>query len=413
MRSPDVTVIILSLAVPLTLASSPLNEKHAFTLHQVRNPKHIKSGARALAHAYRKYGVPIPEALANAVDVASLPAKRDVIAGSLVASPEQYDSEYLVPFLIGTPSQNFTLNIDTGSADLWVFSNQLSTTESAGHNVYNPGASTTSRQLTGYNWSVQYGDCGSGILSQNCNSASGDVYNDVVNLAGISYDQQAVETASQLSDDFVEDTSSDGLVGLAFGSLNSVQPNKQRTFFENVKSSLASPIFAADDFGYIDTSKFSGPMTYTAVDTSNGFWEFTASGYSIGDDESNDHITGIVDTGTSLLLLDQSIVQSYYEQVSGAYNSNTYGGYTFDCDVNLPDFTFKIASTGEADASIVVPARHINYAPVSEGSSTCFGGVQSNSGIGFTIFGDVALKAAYVVFDGSNAPRLGFASKPT
>lgn len=50
----------------------------------------------------------------------------------------------------------------------------------------------------------------------------------------------------------------------------------------------------------------------------------------------------------------------------------------------------------------------MNYAPVS--TSTCFGGLQSSSGIGINIFGDVALKAAFVVFDGASN-RLGWAAK--
>ena len=52
----------------------------------------------------------------------------------------------------------------------------------------------------------------------------------------------------------------------------------------------------------------------------------------------------------------------------------------------------------------------MNYAPISEGSSTCYGGLQSNSGIGFSIFGDVFLKSQYVVFDPENL-QLGFAEQ--
>jgi hypothetical protein len=36
------------------------------------------------------------------------------------------------------------------------------------------------------------------------------------------------------------------------------------------------------DFGTIDSSKYTGTITYIDVDTDNGFWEFTGSGYAVG-----------------------------------------------------------------------------------------------------------------------------------
>ncbi len=70
-----------------------------------------------------------------------------------------------------------------------------------------------------------------------------------------------------------------------------------------------------------------------------------------------------------------------------------------------PDFVIGLSS-----ANITVPGEYINYAPVDSSGKTCFGGIQSDSGIGFAIWGDVALKAAFVVFDAGNT-QLGFAPK--
>lgn len=41
------------------------------------------------------------------------------------------------------------------------------------------------------------------------------------------------------------------------------------------------------DFGYIDKSKHTGSITYTPIDDSDGYWMFTAAGYSIGNSQAN------------------------------------------------------------------------------------------------------------------------------
>ncbi|KAK3345551.1 putative endothiapepsin precursor [Neurospora tetraspora] len=383
------------------------------TLSQQRNPRHHKkfNGALSVYKTHLKYGAPVPDDLLQAVADHLGLSTEDVQGGEEGSAPanpiDQYDSAYITPVSIGTPAQTLNLDFDTGSSDLWVFSNSLPASQSAGHTVYNPSGSSTAKKLTGATWSISYGD-GS--------SSKGQVYLDKVTIGGLTVSNQAVETAQQVSSSFTADTAIDGLVGLAFGSLNTVQPTQQQTWFENVMSQLDEPLFAADlkygasgtyDFGYIDPAKHTGNITYVPVNTNPGYWTWTSSGYQVGSSSFvSQSITGIADTGTTLVYLPNAILQAYYKQIPGATNSRSYGGYVFPCSAAIPDFTFGVAA-----ARITIPGKFINFGPVTEGSSSCFGGLQSSSGVGINIFGDVALKAAYVVFNGGETPMLGWASK--
>jgi len=373
------------------------------SLKQVRNSKHVAYGPLSVYKTYLKYNVPIPDYLYEAVKNFTI-SKR--ATGSAVATPiDTFDDAYVVPVSIGTPPQTLNLDFDTGSSDLWVFSSETPASEVDGQTVYNPGASSSAALKSGYTWSISYGD-GS--------SSSGNVYTDKVTIGGLTVTSQAVEAAETVSSSFTSDPDVDGLVGLGFDSLNTVSPTKQPTWFDNIKSSLDSPLFTADlkhnapghyNFGYIDSSAYTGTITYVSVNTNPGYWTWTSSGYAIGSGSfTSTSISGIADTGTTLLYLPSSIVTAYYKKVSGSSNSRTYGGYVFPCSATLPTFTFGVGS-----ARITIPAAYMNYGAVA--TNVCFGGLQSSSGIGINIFGDVALKSAFVVFNGGSSPTLGWAEK--
>lgn len=89
-----------------------------------------------------------------------------------------------------------------------MFSKELPSSETSGHAVYSP--SSQSQLLNGYSWSISYGD-GS--------SANGNVYLDYVTVGGVTASSQAVEAAETISSEFQQDPS-DGLMGLAFSSIN-------------------------------------------------------------------------------------------------------------------------------------------------------------------------------------------------
>ncbi|USP80309.1 hypothetical protein yc1106_07583 [Curvularia clavata] len=403
---PSYAHLTAALALAGTVAANPvqIDKRSAFSVGQVAHSTHQKNGPADKIKVLRRHGKAVPEELIKAAENRANNAvvTADASSGSVTTTPsDQNDSSYLTPVSIG--GQTFHLDFDTGSSDLWVYSSLQPQSQLSGHSYYKV---SSSKVKSGYTWKISYGD-GSG--------ASGKVYTDTVTVGPITAKSQAVEAASTVSAQFTQDAGTDGLLGLAMSSINTVKPVQQTTFFDTVKSQLAQPLFAVNlkyhaagsyDFGYIDSTKYTGSITYVDVDDSQGFWGFTANGYTVGSTTSRTSISAIADTGTTLVYVDDSIVDAYYSQVSGAQNDSQAGGVTFPCNSKLPDFSILVNGVKQT-----IPGKYINFAP--NGDGTCFGGIQSSSGLdGLSIFGDVFLKSKYVIHEmGSNGPRLGFAQQ--
>ncbi|CAK7210833.1 hypothetical protein SCUCBS95973_000923 [Sporothrix curviconia] len=320
--------------------------------------------------------------------------------GTVTNTPTSGDVEFLSPVTIG--GQTLNMDFDTGSSDLWVFNTGLSTADTTGHTLFDATQSSTFQELNGQTFSVSYGD-GS--------SVSGTVGTDVVNIGGAVVNAQAVELATEVSQSFVQDTASNGLVGLAFSKLNTVQPTQQKTFFDNVQDSLTEPVLTANlrhdeagsyEFGAIDSSLFTGAMTFVDVETTQGFWQFTSSSFAIGNGSVQTGGAGqaIADTGTTLLLANDNIVNAYYSTVTGAENNQQAGGITIPCDADLPDLQLEVGGQ-----MATVKGSDILFEQVQ--GNTCFGGLQAIDS-DLMIFGDVFFKSNVVSFNiGNNT--LGFA----
>jgi hypothetical protein len=251
----------------------------------------------------------------------------------------------------------------------WVFNSQLSKAAQQGHTIYNPAKSQTFKQLNGATFNISYGD-GS--------TASGNVGTDTVNIGGATVEKQAVELPTEVSESFIEDTSSNGLVGLAFSKLNTVQPQQQKTFFDNIASLLDEPVMTASlkaggvgayEFGTIDQTKFTGQLANVSVDNSNGFWQFNSAQFSVGNGAlQNIQLapTAIADTGTSLMLVSPEVAQAYYEQVQGAVLSNQVGGFIFPCNAELPTLSIAVGDNNLA----TVPASVASFSEVGTNTTT-------------------------------------------
>lgn len=342
--------------------------------------------------------------------------------------------------------------------------------------MYDPNNSPTVELLQGASFDISYGD-GS--------FANGPVVIDSVDVGGATVQRQAIGIPNQVSDSFIEDVHSSGLVGLSFSKINTIRPDSQKTFFDNIAPDLSSPVFTASlktggpgayEFGNIDESLFQGDLTEVVVDTSRGFWEFESRAFAVGDQPVQERPggggagglgTAIADTGTSLILMDDEIVASYYEQVDGAFQEDQIGGFVFPCDSTMPDLQVAVGS----DYMALIPGENMNFAragvidgtesesspfpnfpllpfsprgdlslspPISLDLSkhrhrsnpdfqssihpfilpimklkfstiVCFGGIQSNEDAPLQILGDVFFKSQFVAFNHGDVPSLGLA----
>ncbi|TLD33745.1 hypothetical protein PspLS_00220 [Pyricularia sp. CBS 133598] len=417
-----------------------------------------RSGPLSVYNTRIKYGLPIPPELAVTVKRASIDAstvtKRQLLEelqnqdqsqaqaqrtqnGIVSAIPTRNNTEWVTKIEIGTPPQALTVQLDTGSAELWVFANP--TAKAAGRAVYNPSDSSTASLIPNLAWNKSYagGDGASGNA----------VYNDVVRVGDVVAKSMAVLPATVASDSLVQ-SPYDGILGLSLSNYTSTLPaNASRppavlpqadeppNFFTTVKSSLKAPLFGVDlrqdeesyfDFGVVPMNRYRGEVGWAPVlrYLVNGQdftrWNMTASGYAVGNATAADlkpaYMTGVVDTGTTLLYLDTPIVTDYYSHVSGSRYDKDSAGWVFPCSQPLPDFSFGVGDAGSVTV-ITVPGKYINWAVNDEAKNECFGGLQEAfdyQGGKLSLFGTVAMKSAYVIFEDNRPasdPRIGWASK--
>lgn len=238
-----------------------------------------------------------------------------------------------------------------------------------GHTAYDPAKSPTFKNMTGSTFNITYGDD---------SYAYGEVGTETVNVGGVTVSGQAIGVPSKVSTSLLEDSHSNGLVGLGFTSLNTVQPKPQKSFFETVASVLDEPVLGASlisdgvgeyEFGTIDRSKFKGELVNATVDSSSGFWKFESSYYRVGDGKMKEHehaTSTIADTGTSLMLLEQVVVDEYYAQVHGAQFATSASGYIYPCNTTLPNLAIAVGPQHLA----TVPGDLLSFSEVGTNTTT-------------------------------------------
>lgn len=191
-------VLILNL-LSISITAAPTQD-HGVSVKVFRHAvgSRPQVGVMVLYKAYRKRNWTLPEGFNAAVafheDVVANPVhstiKEDVAvegsgtnSGTVTAKAYGTDTEYLCPVQIG--EHKYNMDLDTGSADFWVFNTALPAADQTGHDaIYNPSQSKSFHSIAGASFDVSYGDN---------SSTSGLVGQETVRIGTITVVGQAVE----------------------------------------------------------------------------------------------------------------------------------------------------------------------------------------------------------------------------
>ncbi|GBE79958.1 Aspartic protease [Sparassis crispa] len=381
-----------------------LNKRSTFNNSGIADVEGLKNHAASAVAKYRagmaayEHNTGTAHPLAGQTGAGTTANKRATGADELIGV--QSGQMWYGNITVGTPPVAFMVDFDTGSSDLFVPGSACGPSCS-GHTLYNPNQSTTAVDLhTGF--TLQYGD-GSTV--------QGAEYTDTVSLSGFTVTNQTLGAATQLSNNFAApNRPSDGLLGMAFKSLSAynADPLFQSLIAENATD---EPVFAfklaqngSELFlGGVNPALYTGDFTYADL-TGDGFWMIGVDAMAFNGSAVT-NITGIVDTGTTLIVGDTQSVEQLYATIPGSQKLGTDGQetYSIPCDAVSP---LNITISGTV---FTVSPETFNKGPLNDGSNNCLGGLMGQPSLGFWILGDVFLQNVYTAFDVGNT-RVGFAS---
>ncbi|CAL9730224.1 aspartic proteinase 3 [Monosporozyma unispora] len=340
-------------------------------------------------------------------------------------------SFYSVELDIGTPAQNVTVLVDTGSSDLWVPGSDnpyclgSSHSEISRHNkidcseygTFNSGESSTwSRNQSSPWFYLHYGDTtfASGVWGQD------HLHLEDLNVTGLSF-AVANRTNSTM-----------GVLGVGLPGLEATNSVSNPSTYDNfpmvlrragATSSSAYSLYlnslqethGSILFGAVDHSKYTGSLyTIPLVNIFQDYgydapiqFDVTLQGIGLSGDGNNNStlsttkMPALLDSGTTLTYLPQSILDDLANKI-GAHYSSRFGYYLVPCNSDATS-----SSAFDDDTSLVYDfgGFHINT-PLNDylvqaTKDTCILGLipQDSNGV---ILGDTFLTHAYVVYDLDN-----------
>jgi len=321
--------------------------------------------------------------------------------------------DYIAAVAVGSPSTTFDLIVDTGSSNTWV---------GAGTKFKKTSTSVQTNQKV----AVTYGS----------GSFSGTEFTDTVSLgSGLTITAQSIGVASK-SEGF---SGVDGIVGIGPTdlTLDTLSPDESSTIPTVTDNLFSQGAISAHSvavsfepttaetvtngeltFGGTDSSKFTGSISFSPITSTSPSNEFWGIDQSITFGTSNTAIlsetAGIVDTGTTLLLISTDAL-ARYQTATGAVADETTGllklttaqfGKLQSLNFNINGVTFEFTANAQAfprSLNTLIGGTTTNVYLIV-GSI----GTPTGEGLDF-INGQSFLERFYAVFDTANA-RVGLAT---
>ncbi|TFY59343.1 hypothetical protein EVJ58_g5834 [Rhodofomes roseus] len=316
---------------------------------------------------------------------------------------------YVVSVGVGDPATYYSLLVDTGSSNTWLGANKSY-------------VKTSTSSDTGETVSVTYGS----------GDFSGEEYTDTVTLGdGLTITQQSIGVASSSSGfDGVDGILGVGPTDLTEGTLGDSDATIP-TVTDNLYSqgTISTEVLAVSfepttsdsvtngelTFGGTDSSKYTGSITYvslTSTSPASEYWGIDES-ISYGSESILSSTAGIVDTGTTLVLIATDAYNKYVS-ATGATEDESTGLLRISSSQysNLETLSFDIGGTTFGlTANAQIWPRSLNTAIGGSADDIYLVvsdiGSESGSGLDF-INGYAFLERFYSVFDTTNS-QVGFA----
>ncbi len=333
---------------------------------------------------------------------------------------------YLINITIGTPPQPFSLQLDTGSSDIWVPSTRSDVCTQT-RQACQLGAFDSSNSRSFVNrgrnaFQIQYVDgsqiqgdyfddvlkMGNSVTLQNMTMALASIASRSVGIMGVGYSAGESIVASNPSS--VYPSVIDQLVGQ--GVINS----RSYSLYLNDLNADSGNIL----FGGVDTNKYNGDLIALPVqpDSQTGnLTSFTVAftGLRVMDSKGNSQLTrdniavpAVLDCGSTATYFPDDLADAILQGV-GVTTDDAVGNVV-PCSVGREEATFVFAFGGAGGPKINVslsqfvlpiPTQDGSTPKFSDGTDACAFGIYA-AGNSPVIFGDTFLRSAYVVYDLDN-----------